>query len=97
MAGGSVTVNMSSIQARIREQAEQRTLRFGNRVLNTSRRLAPVDTGQLRSSGKLVRTPSYIAIVYDAEHARFVVYGTRYVRGRNFPLEAYHDERRKGI
>lgn len=93
---GSVAVDLTRIRAQIDEQAEARTIRLANRVLNRARREAPVDTGQLRSSGRLI-VGRYIEVVFDAEHAIYVHDGTRYMRARPFLTDAAREELRRGV
>ncbi len=68
------------VQATIDEAVLQAVTDWANLVFQTSQELVPVDTGELKASGRFevaVTGKSFTAaIVYDSDHAVYVEFGT---------------------
>ena len=68
------------IEAKIEDAIQAGVVDWANRVFETSQELVPVDTGELKASGHVEVTQAgkqiYAAVVYDADHAVYVEYGT---------------------
>lgn len=97
MSDGSVTVtvNREGIARLVSGPVYQSMLRLGNRVLTNARGRCPVDTGYLRSTIAMVdldANSAALSVTAEANYARFVHDGTRYMAARPFLADALTEE-----
>ena len=86
-----VTVDDRAFQVALRQYASRLQIntredlyRLGLMVQNEARRLAPVDTGRLRASITVKRTPDGVTVGTNVEYAPYVEYGTRHMAAQPY-------------
>lgn len=57
------------ILSELLDQANENIKKAAKECLEDTQKVVPVDTGNLKSTGKVVETSEGIAIVYDADYA----------------------------
>ena len=58
--------------AEVLDAAKEQAVKMARDILDESQRLVPVDTGNLRRSGKVVETDDGADVVYTADYAAYV-------------------------
>lgn len=83
---GRVQINENALDDLVREKVMAHLRSEGTRKFFRSQALVPVDTGELRASGKLTEKPARleVEISYDAEHAGYVEFGTSKMAAQPF-------------
>ena len=79
------------VLSRIRSASGDALMAAGNRVLEASNAMCPVDTGRLRASGHVSMDGNNVTVSYDTPYAIYVHEGTRYMSGRKFLENAIND------
>jgi HK97 gp10 family phage protein len=64
------------VTALVDEAVTSAITQWAERVLQTAQAIVPVDTGELRDSGRVVVQDKYAAVEFTSDHAVYVEYGT---------------------
>lgn len=56
----------------LKEQAQENMMNAAKECLNDINKTIPVDSGELKASGHIIKAADGISVVYDADHATYV-------------------------
>ena len=85
---------LPEIRARLPKAAKEIAVEITERIANDARKLAPVDTGNLRNSIRVEETRNGAEVGTDVEYAPYVEYGHRGVPPHPFLGPAVEMHRR---
>jgi HK97 gp10 family phage protein len=70
-------------------------IKMAEKVYDRSQNLVPVDTGDLKDSGKVIEAGEGAQVIYDAGHALHVEFGTVKMKAQPYLRPAYEAEQRE--
>ena len=84
------TLDTAALERAVAGLASVELVKIGAAVATEAKRLAPVDTGRLRSSIYSEPDGPDVIVGASAEYAAYVEYGTRYQHAQPFMTPAIH-------
>ena len=81
--------NINKIQSNFHSDLQNLVEKHGGILLRNTKKLTPVDTGQLRSSWELEKGDLYVKVYNNVEYAQFVEFGHRTRGGKSYVEGVY--------